>query len=95
MTPCIFAFSSHNRGMYQTIGETIKVAGVFGSAKFTPKKFEWRTQIYQISQITLVNDVKDGGIKKRWYSVMAGANLYRLCFNRDNESWSLEEVWCE
>ncbi len=81
--------------MYQTIGESIKVVGVFAHQKFTPKKFEWRTQTYPISEITLVNDVKDGGIKKRFYSVMSAGNLYRLCFNRDNESWRLEEVWCE
>jgi hypothetical protein len=81
--------------MYQTIHEVVAVAGVYTQAKFTPKKFQWRTKSYQVDQITLSSNIKDGGVRFRTYSVMSGGNLYRLLFNRDDETWLLEEVWCE
>ena len=81
--------------MYQTIHETIAVAGVYEQHKFTPKKFKWRNRQYVIDQITLSSAIKDGGVQFRTYSVMSGGNLYRLMFNRDDEGWFLEEVWCE
>lgn len=81
--------------MFQTITEPIVVAGVFARGQFTPKKFQWKAKPYLISEITLVSDLKDGGVRKRSYSVMAAGNLYRLEFNRDNEQWLLLEVWCE
>jgi hypothetical protein len=81
--------------MYQKIHEAISVIGVYKNSKFKPKKFYWRSKIYCIDQITLWSNIKDGGAKKRLYSVLARGNLYRLCFNRENETWFLEEIWCE
>ncbi len=81
--------------MYQTIGEEISVAGAFKHSKFKPTKFQWRQAVYPVEEITLINDVKDGGVRKRYYSLVAKGNLYRLCFNRETEQWLLEEVWYE
>lgn len=81
--------------MYQTIHEQVDVAGIFRQGLFQPKKFRWQGQIYQIDQITLQANLRDGGIRQRTYGVMSGANLYRLLYNRENEEWFLEEVWCE
>ncbi len=81
--------------MYQTIHETIVLAGVYDKAQFTPRKFKWKHKTYTIDQITLVSNLKDGGVRQRIYSVMSGGNMYRLSFNREDETWFLEEVWCE
>lgn len=81
--------------MYETVNEDISVAGVYSSGLFIPKKFKWREKIFPIKEITLSNTIKDGSIKKRLYSVMSGANLYRIEFNRDSENWKILEVWCE
>ncbi len=84
--------------MYQTIGEAIEVVGIFHQAKrlkFEPKKFLWRGKVYPVQEITLANDFKDGGVRKRWYSLLSGGNVYRVCFNRESEAWQLEEVWCD
>lgn len=92
--------------MYQTIGEAISVLGVFGKssptqnstdrgAGFTPKKFKWNNQTYLIDQITSIHDLSDGGVKKRRYSVVSGANLYLLEYNRTEETWKLEQIWHE
>lgn len=77
------------------INESIDVAGVYLKSTFIPKKFRWKSREFVITQITMRSDTKDGGIKKRLYSVMVGRELYRLTFNRDMETWQLEEVWIE
>ena len=81
--------------MYQTINENISVVGVYVNFKFIPKKFKWKERIFLIKEITLSNDVKDGVIKKRLYSVLANDNLYRLEFNRESEKWQILEVWVD
>ena len=81
--------------MYQLISEPIDVAGVFTKSTFIPKKFRWNNREYLIEQITLKSDTRDGGVKKRLYSVMVGKELYRLTFNREMETWMLEEVWID
>ena len=81
--------------MYQTINESVLVAGVYAHHTFTPKKFKWRTRDLAIDRITLVSDIKDGGVKKRLYSVTVGKDVYRLEFNRDSEHWILNELWIE
>jgi hypothetical protein len=71
------------------------VAGVYQDHHFNPKRFQWRQRLYSIDTTTFVSDNKDGGVRKRHYSVMSGGNLYRLEFNRDTEQWLLMEVWHE
>lgn len=80
---------------YQTIHEKISVVGVYQHSHFTPKKFRWGQRVLRIDQITLQSDVKDGGIRQRFISVMVGQEVYRLCFNRETEEWWVEEIWIE
>lgn len=81
--------------MFQTIGEKVAVAGVYSRGAFLPKKIQWGERILVIAEITLITDIKDGLVKKRMYSLLSGKELYRLIFNRDTETWVLEEVWVE
>lgn len=81
--------------MYQTIHEMIDVAGLFLQGKFIPKKFRWNGRSYPIDKVTIVADFRDGGRPQRQYSVLSGANVYRLLYERDSEHWFVEEVWCE
>jgi hypothetical protein len=82
--------------MYAPIQEPIAMVGSYlPSRSFQPKKFQWREKEFRIEQVTWKSDLKDGSIKKRLYSVMANGNLFRLEFNRENESWTLCEIWVE
>jgi hypothetical protein len=81
--------------MYQTIAEPIYVAGVYDSSGFKVVKFKWRQRQYIVEQVTFKAEVKDGGVRGRMYSVVAGGTAYRLYFNRDSERWRLEELWVE
>jgi hypothetical protein len=81
--------------MYQTIGESISVAGVYTNGKFKPRKFQWRGGTFLIDSSCSVHDFRDGMVRKRRFSVMAKGNVYLLEFNRDTEAWKLEQVWVE
>jgi hypothetical protein len=81
--------------MFQSIGEKVRVAGVYAGGAFLPKKMKWGERVLSIKEITLVTDIKEGLVKKRMYSVLCGKELYRLTFNRETEVWILEEVWVE
>ena len=81
--------------MFQTIGETISVIGVYAHQAFAPKKFLWQGKEYVIEKITFITDMRDGLTRKRRYSVISGSQAYRLCFNRNEEAWTLEELWVE
>lgn len=81
--------------MCQTIHEKIAVVGVYNRATFSPKKFLWQGRRHVVDEVTLVSDTRDGGVRQRMYAVMSGGNVYRLLFNREEETWFLEEVWCE
>ena len=81
--------------MYQKINQQIWVAGYYQFSKFKPIKFKWHDREIKIDRITLISDFKDGTQKKRFYSVLAGLELYRLEFDRDSEAWYLKEIWVE
>lgn len=81
--------------MYQTIGEEILIIGIYQKGRFTPKKIQWRKNTLVINQICSVHDFKDGAVRKRRFSVMSGTTLYLIEFDRDRETWLLEQVWVE
>ncbi|OGY18385.1 MAG: hypothetical protein A2900_04060 [Candidatus Chisholmbacteria bacterium RIFCSPLOWO2_01_FULL_50_28] len=81
--------------MYQTIGETISVLGIFRETSFVPKTFHWHNRAYPIEEITSIHEVKDESIKKRRYAVLSNGNLYLLEYNRTTETWILEQIWME
>lgn len=92
--------------MYQTINEAVSVLGIFEKASptqrptgcgagFTPKKFRWHNRTYPIEKITSIHSSRDGGVEKRRYAVISGANLYLLEYNRSKETWTLEQIWME
>ncbi|OGC59641.1 hypothetical protein A3A70_01615 [candidate division WWE3 bacterium RIFCSPLOWO2_01_FULL_42_11] len=78
--------------MITSIDEPVSVAGVYEKSGFTPKIFLWKGRKLKIIQITLVSDIKDGTVLKRLYSVLSEGMLYRLCFNRNLEKWTVEGV---
>lgn len=81
--------------MYEEINEDIAVIGVYQKYHFLPKKFKWQHHVFPIDEVTLSNDIKDGAIKKRLYSVVSSGNVYRLEFNRELEQWKILEVWVD
>ncbi len=81
--------------MYQTLHETIRVAGVFAYGKFKPVWFDWHNEQFKISQITLISKIKDGGRQQRLYSIVVGNDVFRLLFDLQTHDWFVEAVWVD
>lgn len=81
--------------MYQTISEPIAVLGVYNHGNFVPRKLKWKQRVLKVDQITMCNDLREGQTRKRLYSVVCKGTVYRVLFNRDRETWTLEEIWVE
>ncbi len=81
--------------MYQRIGEDISIIGIYQKGRFIPKKMQWQAKTFAIEQICSVHDFKDGAVRKRRFSIMSGTNIYLIEFDRDRETWLLEQVWVE
>lgn len=81
--------------MYQTISEQIAVLGIYDSGNFIPKKLRWKQKVLKVDEITIFGDLKEGNTRKRLYSLVCQGIVYRVVFNRDRETWMLEEVWVE
>ncbi len=79
--------------MYQTIHETIRVAGIYQQAQFKPVWFDWQNRRYDVEQVTLISDFRQGKIERKIYSVKAAGDVYRLVHNLKNQSWFLEQIW--
>lgn len=81
--------------MFQSIHEKIAVSGTYHQARFIPQSFVWQHRHYPVEAITLISDIKNGQHCKRMYSLMASNRLHRVMFDRDRETWMLEEIWYE
>lgn len=81
--------------MYQTIHETIRVAGIYQQAQFKPVWFDWQNRRYDVKQVTLISNFKQGEVERRIYSVEAEGNVYRLVHDLKNRDWFLEQVWID
>lgn len=90
-----FGFNLIKLSMYQKIHEEIKVAGVYKNHTFLPFKLLWQNRQLKIDEVTLVSDVKDGMVKKRFYSVTVGKDVLRILFNRETETWTIDEIWVD
>lgn len=90
---CEEGASVKNKHMHQKISETVSVIGLYSRAQFIPKKFLWKKRVYQVEQVTCITNIRDGAVRKRMYSVTSLGNVYRLMFNREEETWELAEVW--
>lgn len=88
-------FIRFNNDMYQTIHKTVRVAGVFKQGQFRPVWFDWQGRRYDIAEITLISDFKQGQVAQTIYSVLAKGNVYRLVHDLSSCDWFLEQVWID
>lgn len=81
--------------MYTQINSPISMIGVYQHGRFIPRKFLWQSKEYLVNQITFIHDLKNGGRKQRIYSIEAAGTIYRILFDRDDEQWTLQELWVD
>ena len=80
--------------MEQLIGDKISVISVYNRTKniFSPVKIDWQGRIYIIKKIGYHHQLKIGGTLHHVFTVTDGNTDFRLDFDSEMLSWTLEEV---
>jgi hypothetical protein len=80
--------------MHEIINEKVSVVAIHNVDRkaLMPFKIQWRGRIYYIKKLGYHHTVRDGKVLNHIFSVTDGNMAFRLKFNTDNLSWTLEEV---
>jgi len=79
--------------MLQKINQKIPVIVKFCSEKnILPVKLRWRDQEYQIKKLAYYHKFRQGRILQHIFHVTDGHLDFRLRFDSEDLSWTLEEV---
>ncbi len=79
--------------MYETIDEPIKVLVSFDKGVITPHRFKWRERHINITQVNMINRVKDGSVLSYLFSVSNDTSAYKLRFNAATMNWKLDQIY--
>lgn len=80
--------------MIEHIGEKVGVMSVYDSVKrtFYPYKIKWQARYYIVKKICFHHKVRTGRVVQHIFHVTDGAIDFKLIFDTDALSWTLEEV---
>ena len=80
--------------MIETIGEKVGVMSVYDNVKrsFYPYKIKWQARYYTIKKVCFHHKVRNGRVVQHIFHVTDGAIDFKLVFDADALSWTLEEV---
>ncbi len=81
--------------MIEKVGEEIDALVLYrrggGRNRGTPQKFKWRGRTISIQNIDMRHTVREGRRLYHVFSVSDGSWYFRLKFDTDNLTWTLEE----
>jgi len=72
--------------------ENITVGAVFSPGEMRPAWFLWRGRRYAVSEVTYAWESREGMARLRHFSVVAGANVYAICYNTHECAWEIRGV---
>jgi hypothetical protein len=80
--------------MIETINEKVSVISIYDAQKHTslPYLVKWQGKKYRIVKIGYHHRQRQGRIMKHIYSVSSTTLFFRLNFDSENLSWTLEQV---
>ena len=80
--------------MTKPASEKVSVLMVSGGdgGETMPVKLTWRGRTYRVTKLGFHHTVRVGRSLHHIYSVVAGQTFFRLNFDTESLSWSLEEV---
>lgn len=82
--------------MYQTVGKKVKVLAAFEDGKIIPMKFKWSGRDHRIKKVNLFYEERSGRSINYYFSVETETGgVFKLRYNDENLSWTLEEYWVE
>ncbi len=80
--------------MSQTrVHEAVDVYAVFAKGQIVPRAFRWSGRTYTVDQVHQRWAGRNGVARLHYFAVTAAGNAYKLCFNAQELSWMLEEVY--
>lgn len=71
--------------------DPIDVTAISGQGQLTPRQFNWQGATYRIESINQRWSGKNGSIKLYYFAVSAAGQAFKLKYNSDDLTWSLEE----
>lgn len=75
----------------ERLHDPIDVAVVCGNSQLTPRHFRWQGTTYRIETINQRWSGKNGGIRLYYFAVSAAGQAFKLAFDTQALTWSLEE----
>jgi hypothetical protein len=79
--------------VHELINQTIDVLVAFNQKRAIPLFFKWSNRKYKIDKVNLIHSAFEGKVKFYYYSITSQNNFFKLCFNTDNNKWTLEEAY--
>lgn len=78
--------------MLLQIIEKVDVVSAYVNGVFLPSKLRWRGRVYKIEKLGYRHKVKVGNALHHIFSVATNTLAFRLNFDTEILSWTLEEV---
>lgn len=75
----------------ERLHDPIDVAAICGQGQLTPRHFRWQGTTYQVEAINQRWSGKNGGIVVYYFAVSAAGQAFKLAFQSQALTWSLEE----
>ena len=79
--------------VHELINQTVDVLVAFNKKKATPLFFKWGNRKYKVDKVNLIHSVLKGANKVYYFSITSQNNFFKLCFDTDNNHWTLEEAY--
>ncbi len=82
--------------MIQKISELVSVQVIFDHKlhKVRPQQILWKNRPYPVTEVGLRHCVRDGKRLLHIFSLVCQSTFFRLSFDTENLTWTLEEVYC-
>ena len=75
------------------VHEAVDVYAVFAQGVVVPRAFRWSGRTYTIDQVNQRWSGRNGAVRLQYFAITSAGNAYKLCFNTQECSWMLEEVY--
>jgi hypothetical protein len=75
------------------IHEGVDVYAIFARGQVLPRAFRWAGRTYTVEHIHQQWGGRHGAARLCYFAVTAAGSAYKLCFNTQELTWLLEEVY--
>jgi hypothetical protein len=82
--------------MYQEMDEAIDVVVLFQGNRMKPSRFQWKGQVYKVSEVTGDWNTDVGAYRIRHFAVVDhSSNFFQLSYDERKTRWVISKIWVE